>query len=163
MATVTRDKGKGGSIVYRVRVRVKGHPTLSASFPSLREAKQWAAKAEAGIFTQRHSPERSHSEHTLGEAIERYLREVLPHKKPNTIKGQILLLRYWATHLGAYKLSELTPNMIASCRDTLARTRKSSSVNRFLSILSHVFNVSIKEWVWMDKNPMSKVRKPIFL
>ena len=34
------------------------------------------------------------------------------------------------------------------------------TVNRYLSALSHAFSVAVKEWGWLEDNPMRKVTKP---
>lgn len=57
--------------------------------------------------------------------------------------------------------------MIAECRDSLlsgttrqSEKRSPSTVNRYIAILSHVFNIAIQEWQWIDENPVAKIRKP---
>ena len=50
--------------------------------------------------------------------------------------------------------------MIAEHRDILARTRKSSTVRRYLAALSHAFSIAVKEYQWLDDNPCGKIRKP---
>ena len=159
MATISRAKGKSGKVVYRVRVRVKGQSTQTATLASLAEAREWATKAEAEIYTQRYFPERIDSSHTLSEAIERYLREVLPYKRPNTIIGQTQRLYWWKDRLGAYKLTELTPDKINSCLDTLASKHSAYTVNAYLSSLSRLLTVAVKNWNWLSLNPTVKIRR----
>lgn len=50
--------------------------------------------------------------------------------------------------------------MIGECRDELARDRSPATVNRYLAVLSHAFAVAVKEWGWLDDNPLRKVTKP---
>lgn len=38
--------------------------------------------------------------------------------------------------------------------------RSSSTVVRYLAALSHAFSIAVKEWGWLDDNPMRKVSKP---
>ena len=40
------------------------------------------------------------------------------------------------------------------------RFRKPATVVRYMALLSHAFNVAVKEWQWMQDSPMSKVSKP---
>ena len=40
------------------------------------------------------------------------------------------------------------------------RFRKPATVVRYMALLSHAFNVAVKEWQWMQESPMSKVSKP---
>ena len=50
MATINVYNGKKGK-TYRVQIRRTGHPIISESFKSLREAKHWAKIMEAGLAT----------------------------------------------------------------------------------------------------------------
>jgi integrase len=38
--------------------------------------------------------------------------------------------------------------------------RSPSTVVRYLAVLSHAFTMAVKEWCWMDDNPMRRVTKP---
>jgi integrase len=40
------------------------------------------------------------------------------------------------------------------------RYRSPSTVNRYLAVLSHAFTVALKEWQWVESNPVLKVSKP---
>jgi hypothetical protein len=40
--------------------------------------------------------------HTFGDAVARYLIEVLPNKRPNTQRGQHTQLLWWKARLGSY-------------------------------------------------------------
>lgn len=66
-------------------------------------------------------------------------------------------------------LSDLTPVLITEYRDRLhqeitvrGKPRFNESVRRYLSALSHMFSVAIKEFGWLQENPMGngKVNKP---
>jgi len=61
----------------------------------------------------------------------------------------------------------MSPSLLAECRDKLGRQitargkrRSSASVVRYLAALSHAFTIAVKEWGWMEDNPMRKVTKP---
>ena len=41
MATIQKRKKKDGTITYKVVIRVKGYPTLTATFDKITLAKQW--------------------------------------------------------------------------------------------------------------------------
>ena len=105
--------------------------------------------------------------------VDRYLRDVLPTKRPNSQTGQERQLRWWKNQLGPYALADVTPALIIQYRDKLAteptkpkspgqapRYRSPSTVVRYLATLSHAFTVAMKEWQWLDDNPMRKVSKP---
>ena len=71
MATINTHRAKDGTLSYRVRIRMRGQPTQSASFPSLKDARRWAAMIEGQIIEGRYFPEKT-SSHTLAELIDRY-------------------------------------------------------------------------------------------
>jgi integrase len=160
MATIDKRPGPDGKTVYRVRVRRKGTPTQTATFPKLTDAKKWAQMIEGRVLDGRHFPSTKPTRHTLAEALDRYTKEVLPHKGAHMRYNQRYWLQWWRTHLGSSFLSALTPARIAQYRDTLAETRAPASVRAYLCALSHVLTVASSEWNWMDDSPMRKVRKP---
>ncbi len=160
MATIVRRTNKDGSITYLVRVRRKNAPPQTATFPKRSDAKKWAQVTEGTVLAGRHFPSGEATRHTVGELIDRYLREVLPHKRPSTVYGQTYQLRWWKTQLGQRSLADITPPVLVEHREKLARDRSNSTVNRYLAVLSHAFTVAIQDWEWLDHNPVRKVSKP---
>src|SRR6266566_8003453 len=75
MANIEKRNG-----TYRVKVRLKGHPTQNATFQTLTEAKRWAQSIEAAIRERRYFPATEAKQHTLADLIDRYSQDVLPHK-----------------------------------------------------------------------------------
>jgi integrase len=161
MATIDVRKGLDGKVAYRARVRRKGHATHTATFTTRAEARKWIAITEGAIFEQRHFPAKASAQRTLGDMIERYVRDILPQKRRNTIVNQQQQLRWWFSHLGHSLLSDITPNLIAEYRDSLLQQQKSSStVRRYLFVLSHMYTIGIREWHRIEENPVLKVSKP---
>ena len=164
MATIEQRTGKDGQHVYRVKVRRKGALPLSATFTKLSDARKWIQVTEAAIVEGRHFKTAEAKRHTLAEAIDRYLRDILPHKSFSSIDNQTRQLRWWKAQLGHCILADLTPTLIADHRDKLARgngiRRKNSTVRRYLAALSHTLTVAVKEWRWLDDSPMRQVTKP---
>jgi integrase len=112
----------------------------------------------------------------LADLIDRYVREVLPTKKAKTQLHQAGQLVWWKGKIGDRQLSDCTPALIAEYREVLgrepiksratdprragpARYRSAATVNRYLAVLSHAFTVAVKEWGWIDSNPLLKVTK----
>jgi integrase len=145
---------------YRVKIRRNGYPTQTATFHTLTDAKKWSQVIEAAILEGRHFPMSEAKRHTLADVIDRYVDTVLPRKRPSTIPSQRQHFAYWRTHLGAYTLSAITPGMVATHRELLARNRQSSTVRRYLAALSHAFTLAVKEWQWTEDNPVLKITKP---
>ena len=167
MATIEKRVSKvDGSAQYRVRVRLRGFPPQTASFKRLTDAKKWVQQTEAAIREGRHFKTVESRKHTLQEAIDRYLKFVLPSKKPNSQKDQSKQLVWWANSIGYLSLADVTPAVIVEQRDKLSQgktpkgnNRTSPTVNRYLAILSHLFTLSVKEWGWAYENPVLKVTR----
>ena len=161
MATIDTRKGPDGKVVYRARIRRKGYPIQTGTFPTRNEAKKWITITEGAIFEKRHFHVKESTKHTLGDMIERYVSEILPQKSRNTIANQKQQLTWWNSHLGRSFLNDISPSIIAEYRDTLLKQQKSNStVRRYLFVLSHMYTVGIREWDWIEDNPALKVSKP---
>ena len=165
MATIERRFSKGSGNTYRAKIRLKGYPIQSASFERLTDARKWVQQTESAIREGRHFKTTESKRHTLAELIDRYIREVLPTKK--SAKDQAQQLGWWKAAIGSYVLADVSPSLLAECRDKLgheiterSKPRSPASVVRYLAALSHVFTIAIKEWAWMEDNPMRKVTKP---
>ena len=169
MATIRERIDATGKKSYHVQVRIKGFPPQTHSFPSKTVAKQWAAQVESDLRAGRYMPRIEAQKHTVKELLEDYRNKVLIPLKPKEVRSQEPQLNWWIEKLGAYSLADLTPAAIAECRDELLQTpfgkdnnrmRTPATVVRYLALLSHAFNVAVKEWQWMPESPMSKVKKP---
>ena len=165
MATISKRTVKSGKTSYQAKIRLKGHPTYSASFTRLTDAKLWATKTEAAVRAESYSLTNEARKHTLGELIDRYIETVLPAKK--TAKDQLRQLAHWKSKLGHLRLSAVSPSVISSERDSLKKEitkrggpRSNATIARYMASLSHVFTVGIREWNWIADNPFSKVSKP---
>src|SRR5215510_10824758 len=160
MATIDKRVMQDGTVAYRVRVRRKGYPQQVASFTKLSDAKKWAQIREGAVLEGRHFQASKAKKHTLADLLDRYIREVLPHKRPSTIPDQARQLRWWQTHLGHYLLADLTPALIVEHRNILSQGRANGTVNRYLAVLSHAFTMAVREWQWCEDNPVRKISKP---
>ncbi len=165
MATITLRTASDGSKSYRVEVRLKGYPAQRATFPRLTDARRWAQQTEAAIREGRHFKTTEAKRHTLGDVIDRYVREVSPSKKDGA--HQARQLAWWKDQIGDYALADVTPALIAEARDRLAaqitqrkKPTSPATVVRYLAALSHAFTIAMKEWGWIEDNPCRKVTKP---
>ena len=75
-------------------------------------------------------------------------------------------LKVWCKIIGELALAEITPALISECRDRLAKevtsrgkVRSNASLNRYIAVLSSVMSVAVREWQWLEENPVSKLRK----
>lgn len=165
MATISERRTEQGEVRYQVKVRLKGRPPQAATFRRKRDALRWAQATEAALRERRYFKTAKSERRTLGEAIDRYLREVLPAKASG--RSQRAQLLFWRRELGHLVLCDLTPALIAEGRDRLARGgapsgRPASPATqvRYLAALSHTLSVAVREWGWLDDNAARKVRRP---
>src|SRR3546814_739274 len=152
MANVEKRTSKDGKITYRVKVRLKGFPTQQATFERLTDARKWAQNTESAIREGRHFKTTEAKRRTLGEMLDRYIKDILP-TKPKNSKNTLLHLTWWKEELGSFSLADISPAMIAEKRDHLAsgitkrNTKRSpSTVVRYMAALSHAFTIAVKEW-----------------
>jgi len=165
MATIDKRTGKGGT-AYRVQVRLRGHPSAVATFDRLTDAKRWAAETEAAIRAGRYFAQAEARRHTFAEAVDRYLSDVLPGSTITRKSERHRILHWWADELGALTLADVTAERIKAARDRLKNTitvrgkpMAPATVNQYLMALSSLLTEAVKEWGWLEDNPMRKVDK----
>lgn len=166
MASIEKRVSGDGETSYRVKVRLKGFPVQSATFERLTDARKWAQQTESAIREGRHFKTTEAKRHTLAELIDRYCRDVLP-SKPKIARDQTQQLAWWKEEIGSYALADVSPSLLAECRDKLGREitvrnkpRSPASVVRYMAALSAAFTTAVKEWGWLEDSPLRKVTKP---
>jgi len=160
MATIEQRTTQDGQTVYRVKVRRKGAPLQTATFSKRSEARKWAQMTEGAVLEGRYLKTAEAKRHTLADLIDRYIRDVLPLKKPSTAYSQGLQLQWWRRQLGHCLLSDVTHTRIVAHRDQLTQGHRSNATaNRYLTALSHALTVAVRDWGWLDDSPMRKVTK----
>jgi integrase len=164
MATIEKRINKDKSFSYRVRIKIKGFPSTSATFYKLANAKKWTSITEAAIREKKYFKGTT-EKHNFSDLIKRYIENVLI-RKPKSIAKQRPQLLWWKEQLGDYNLNEITTAMIIEARDKLAQLeldikeqRSASTINRYMAVLNHAFNVAIKEWCWLEVSPMRNITK----
>jgi integrase len=183
MATYRTRIGRNGDTTVHTMVRLAGYPTRTASFPNKREAQKWAATVEAEMIEGRHYKGTEGRKRTLAEAIDRYLKEVLPQKRNGSMYG--FTLKWWKDNHGGKKLGEVTRGWLADRRTELlagtftratpgskrsaveaakAFQRTPATANRYMAALSHVFTMACGDWEWLKGQPspftgLSKLRE----
>ncbi len=158
MATIV----KTPSNTWKAVVRRRGWPTTSKTFRIKRDAEDWARGIEdemrRGIHVARAPAERT----TLKAALERYLDEVTPTKKPSTQSAERKKAKIVIDRLGQYGLAQLSPERIAEYRDErLAEGKSPNTVRLEMALLGHLFTTAIREWgLGLMYNPVANVRRP---
>ena len=159
---------------WKAVIRKHGWPTVAKTFRTKRDAEDWARRSEdemvRGVYIRRSSSERL----TFRSALDRYLAEVTPSKKPATQKAEVLKAKRLRDFFGDYSLAAITPELVARYRDErlservqrarddgAANTIKPNTVRLELALLSHLFTIAIKEWqLGLIQNPVANIRKP---
>lgn len=166
MATIEARRAEDGTLTYRVKVRLKGHPTEHATFRRKTDAQRWAQSIESAIREGRHFKTSEAKRHTFGDLADRYLKEVLPDRPRNAVNTR-RHLAYWQVKLGKLTLADITPALVSQHRNELLaektprnKPRSNATVVRYLATLSHAFSVAMKDWQWVSDNPVSKISKP---
>lgn len=166
MQGIEKRINKDGSFTYRARVRIKGHRSVSESFSSLALAKKWKRDTESAIEHGRFQFPSQETKHTLANLVDRYIETILP-TKPKNARNVRQHLLWWKRELGHCLLSDIKSSHIAQKRDELLsqdtfykKSRSSTTVVRYIASLSHAFSIAVKEWEWMDENPVCKINKP---
>jgi len=165
MATIETRHNEDGTVGYRAKVRLKGFPSQSATFERKTDAKEWAKQTETNMRQGRHFKTAEAKKHTVGELIDRYLREI-EKKNPKRFVDVKTLLGWWKEEMGVYLLSDVSRALITEQRDKLLSTkgrnverRSNSTVNRYMTALGNAFTVATNEWEWLQENPMKKISK----
>lgn len=147
---------------FQVRVTVNGR-TVSQSFDNRTEAERWETQQKVllahGIVEQS-KPVPASSKFTLTEAIARYSTEILPSKRGQ--QSEQYLLRYWqSSSLAKRRVSAISrADLIAERDKLLGASLAPASARRYLDCLSAVLTVCTRDWLLLDTNPMSEIRKP---
>jgi hypothetical protein len=133
MATIVRTPSE----TWKAVIRKQGWPTTAKTFRTQRDAKDWARRTEdemvRGVYIERGASERL----TLGVALDRYLSEVTPTKKPATQQTEIERAKSLRAFFSKYSLAAITPDLVARYRDTRLTTalkpQKGSKATRLTS------------------------------
>ena len=141
MPTISRNpSGK-----YRVQIRKTGLPAFSKTFTSKELAINWARKIEyeldTGIYLSKEDTERI----TFAELATRYIKEVSPKKKG--YKQEAYRLGKIISEFKDFRIHQMKSMHIASYRDgMLNKGFAPATVLNDISMISQVFEMSIKEW-----------------
>lgn len=165
MALIETRSNSDGSTSYRVKVRIKGYPTETATFTRRTDAKDWAKKTEIAIKDGKYFKAAEAKKHNFSELAKRYI-EYVDLRNPKRKLWAEQYLEFWIEELGDYVLSDITKTLIIEKRDKLLTSkgrnverRTPATVNRYMTMLSHTFTIAINEWEWLEDHPMRKIAK----
>lgn len=158
-------KDKNGKVIrYCFQIRKQGFTPVFGSYRLKTRAVNERNKTLAAMEEGRFSGVSEARKHLLKELIERYEKSYA--EKINSAK-QTTEIRWWKEQLGDWRLSDITSILIAEYQDRLLqeitvrkKPRSNGSVRRYLAALSHILSVAVKNYGWLQENPMSRVTKP---
>lgn len=158
---IRRVEGKTG-VRWQAKATCPGMKPVYKTFGTRTTASKWKKSTEAAMIERRHFAYAEADKHTLRDLVERYIES---HNPP---KDKAACLRYASAFMGHRLLSDITPAAIVEYRDHLATTsnrygqkRGPATVKRYLAYLSSAYSTAIREWQWVQHNPVSAVKKPV--
>jgi integrase len=154
MATVRQRNGRWQAIVKRT-----GFPSQTRTFGLRRDALKWATAQERLLDTGEWQDATEARRTTMAALLDRYLREVTPHKR-GAVPEQYRIAVLKRSTLAKFAPAAITSGMVASYRDARLQEVSPATVNRDLQVLRHVFNIAMQEWgIAIAINPVRLVAR----
>lgn len=152
---------KRGQTQYQARVRLKGYPEVSKTFPTKQEAILWAAEREGQLLQGLAGALREAERLTLGNALDRYAEEVSVHKK-GYLQELKRVKRWKREPMASLPLGHIRGADMARYRDGRMNGGVSGNTVRLdLALISHLYEVARKDWgLETLDNPVKACRKP---
>ncbi|EPX97868.1 MULTISPECIES: tyrosine-type recombinase/integrase [Ralstonia] len=180
MGTISERTNNAGAATFQAKVRRKGFPPLSQTFPTREEAESWLFGIEASIRLRSRAAAKRQAEaklaaelqarpHIVADLLRRYLVEETP-KKKGAGAEEYHVRSILDSPLALIHLENLTRRDLQDWRDQRLEQVKGSTVNRQLNILNAALKHARDEWgvdlpdsvirsVRRPKNPASRVRR----
>lgn len=151
MATYTKRSGNWRAAITKLGVR------QSATFPTKAEAIAWATQIESEIHAGKRGVIKPV---TFGKLLEEYADKVSPNKRGQ--RWEIMRIKLLCKdEVAKIKLADLTPADFAKWRDNRLKEVSPASVRREWNLLSSAINTAIKEWGWLQVNPLANLKRPV--
>jgi integrase len=146
---------KFSSLAWQVKVRRKGVPDLTKTFPRRDLAEQWAAEKEGEIVKRQFIDYREAERHSLGNILLKYDKVRLS-GKPEHDPDRARLAKLSETPIAMIKLSMLQQSDFAAYRDARCQRVKGATVKKELELFCRVIGLARREWgIHMSVNPAS--------
>jgi hypothetical protein len=149
--------------VWQARVRRRGYPPQTCTFDTKAKAEAWAATVESemarGVFVSRAEAENT----TLGEALDRYVIEIVPRKK-NAAREACRCSQMKTHPLARHPLASIRGKDVAAfIHERQAKGAGANTVRLDLALLSHVFEMCRTAWGMegvVNPVPLAKSARP---
>ena len=144
---------------WQAKVRQHGYPPMSKTFARKADAEAWARQQEAemdrGAWRDRSSADST----TLYALLDRYKKDVVPTKRGAEVEA-LRMQTLMRDEIARYRLSGLSPLVLAEWRDRRLTVCAGATVRRELDILSAVYNWARRELMIAVENPVGSIRRP---
>lgn len=153
MATIRKRNKK-----YQVQIRRDGQGA-SRTFSQLKDAQEWARKAEALADRRELGPDiKILSQVTLGDLVARYRDQVVPRKR-GALDEVIVLNAFLRNAICKKALANIATSDFARYRDERLREVQPSTLRRQLNPIQNMFEVARDEWgLPIKENPLAKLK-----
>ena len=157
MATIQK-RGK----FWRVQIRRKGYPPQSSTFDTKRDAEAWARMIERQMETGKWRDTSAADRTSLGEALDRYIRDIAPRKKGKGLTNNKSQANVIKRHpIAKIALSRIRAADVATYVDKRSEEVSANTLRLELALMSHLFTVAAAEWGMEGlTNPVKASRKP---
>lgn len=144
---------------WRAEVEVGGERETRGGFPTKQEAREWAARVERDM---RAGSVGKWPDKTLGDALDRYLKEVSTTKASEVFeRRRFEALKRDHAELVARRLVDVTSDHLQEWVDKRLKTVKPDTVRRESNSFSNVWTIAAKTWRWCPlQSPWTFVRVP---
>jgi len=147
--------------LWQAIVRKKGYPPKSKTFVGKKDATDWAKDIEAQMNRGTFSDMSEAESLTLAKGLEKYLEEVTPNKKGKYQETNRIKRLIANTKISGKTFATFKPFDCAKYRDEMAALGLSAStINKELSVISHLYEVALKDWGINCINPVKQIAKP---
>lgn len=143
---------------WQCRIQRKGYPTLSKAFETKEDAQRWARGIERSMDLGEYAVADT-TVTTLGDLIDRYLKEVTPTKRGATgEKYRLGVVKM--DKIASLNIKTITSADVAGFRDRRLAKVKSTTARHDLFTISAVFEHARLEWSYAITNPVRGIRIP---
>lgn len=97
---------------------------------------------------------------TLKELADRYIKERSPLKSPQSYRRDEGVFKHMLSFFGDCLLADITPRAVNDYKNMRLQLVDGQTVKKELGILRNALNVAIKEWEWVQNNPVSRISLP---
>jgi integrase len=161
VATILKRPGPKGKTVWQAQIRKRGYPAKVKTFDRKVDAQSWAKMIEHQMEASLWKDTEEASRVALAQALDRYVRDVSPQKRPSTQRSERRSAKHIKTAMGNLSLLQVTPERVAVYRDERLKNASNNTVRIELALLSNLFNVAAREWSFHGlDNPVKRVHKP---